>query len=362
MTQAGASRYDSRIMKRTFPSLPAGLLVLAAALAWQPAGASESYVHAAGESSFAAMNAAALAGANPRIEKLLGQPADIWERIRLGFAVPDLDQKVVAQQIAWYSARPDLVQAIALRARRYLHFIVDEVERRGMPTELALLPFIESGFNPMALSPAQASGLWQFIPGTGTKYRLAQTPLYDGRRDVVASTGAALDYLEFLYQYNDRDWHRALASYNWGEMAVARAVDRNRARGLPDTFETLSMPEETRNYVPRLLAIKAIILDPAAHGLQLPEIANEPVFGVVRVPDNFELKLAAQFAGMPLDEFLMLNPAFNGKLVSGATGPGLVIPLDKAEVFRANLERHRESASFQPGSRKAPKTAAITRF
>lgn len=349
-------------MKRTFPRLPAGLLVLAAAFAWQSAVASESYVHTTGEPSLTAANAAAFVGTNPRIEKLLGQPADLWERIRLGFAMPDLDQKVVAQQVAWYAARPDLVQAIALRARRYLHFIVDEVERRGMPTELALLPFIESGFNPMALSPAQASGLWQFIPDTGTKYKLAQNSLYDGRRDVVASTGAALDYLEFLYQYNNRDWHRALASYNWGEMAVARAVDRNRARGLPDTLETLSMPEETRNYVPRLLAIKAIVMDPAASGLQLPEIPNEPLFGVVRVPDSLELKLAAQFAGMRLDEFLMLNPAYNGKNVSAAMGPGLVIPLDKAEVFRANLERYRESAPVQPGPRKSPKTTAITRF
>ncbi len=339
----------------------AGLFVFAAVLGWHPASASERYVHTTGEPPLAAANAPAYDGANPRIEKLLAQPVDLWERIRLGFAIPDLDRKVVTQQIAWYAARPELVQAIALRARRYLHFIVDEVERRGLPTELALLPFIESGFNPMAISPAQASGLWQFIPDTGTKYRLAQNSLYDGRRDVVASTGAALDYLEFLYQYNERDWHRALASYNWGELAVARAVDRNRARGLPDAFETLAMPEETRNYVPRLLAIKAIVMDPAAYGLQLPEIPNEPVFGVVRVPDNLELKLAAQFAGITLDEFLMLNPAYNGKQASGTADPGLVIPLEKAEVFRANLERHRESAA-QPGSRKAPKHAAVTRF
>ena len=349
-------------MKRTLPGLAAVLFVFATMIAWRGAGASEKYVHTTGESPLAAANAGAFAGANPRLEKLLGQPADLWERIRLGFAMPDLDRKVVAQQVGWYAARPELVRAIALRAQRYLHFIVDEVERRGLPTELALLPFIESGFNPMALSPAQASGLWQFIPDTGTKYRLTQNSLYDGRRDVVASTGAALDYLEFLYQYNDRDWHRALASYNWGELAVARAVDRNRARGLPDAFETLAMPEETRNYVPRLLAIKAIIMDPAAYGLQLPEVPNEPVFGVVRVPDNLDLKLAAQFAGISLDEFLMLNPAYNGKQASGGTGPGLVIPLDKAEVFRANLERHQESVQAQPGSRKSPKRATVTRF
>ena len=218
----------------------------------------------------------------------------------------------------------------------------------------------------MALSSAQASGLWQFIPETGAKYKLAQNALYDGRRDVVASTGAALDYLEFLYRYNNRDWHRALASYNWGESAVARAVERNRARGLSDSYDSLSMPEETRNYVPRLLAIKNIIMDPSAFGLQLPEVPNEPVFGVVQVPEDLELRLAAQFAGMPIEEFLTLNPAFNSKHASGATGAGLVIPLEKSEIFKIHLERHREALANQSGTRtaakKPPKAAPVTRF
>jgi membrane-bound lytic murein transglycosylase D len=337
-------------------------LALAFVFACPTASATESFVHVAGEPATAV--AARAEGQNPKIEKLLGQPSGLWERIRLGFAIPDLDRKVVAQQSAWYAARPELVQAIALRARRYLHFIVDEVERRGLPTELALLPFVESGFNPMALSSAQASGLWQFIPETGAKYKLAQNPLYDGRRDVVASTGAALDYLEFLYQYNNRDWQRALASYNWGESAVARAVERNRARGLPEAYASLTMPEETRNYVPRLLAIKAIIQDPAAFGLDLPEIPNEPVFGIVQVRDDLDLKLAAQFAGIPLEEFLTLNPAFNSKLAPGATGAGLVIPLEKSEIFKVNLERHREMLSRQSGSRAAAKKTSgkVTRF
>lgn len=337
-------------------------LALAFVFACQTAVASESFVHVAGEP--AAAVAARTEGANPQIEKLLGQPSGLWERIRLGFAIPDLDRKVVAQQTAWYAARPELVQAIVLRARRYLHFIVDEVERRGLPTELALLPFVESGFNPMALSSAQASGLWQFIPETGAKYKLAQNTLYDGRRDVVASTGAALNYLEFLYQYNNRDWQRALASYNWGESAVARAVERNRARGLPEAYASLTMPEETRNYVPRLLAIKAIIQDPAAFGLQLPEIPNEPVFGVVQVHDDLDLRLAAQFAGIPLEEFLTLNPAFNSKHAPGATGAGLVIPLEKSEIFKVNLERHREMLSRQTGARVVTKNLpkAVTRF
>ena len=341
-------------------------LALACVFACQTAGAAESFVHFAGEPGPAIAANARIEGANPQIEKLLGQPSGLWERIRLGFAIPDLDRKLVSQQTAWYAARPELVQAIVVRAGRYLHFIVDEVERRGLPTELALLPFIESGFNPMALSSAQASGLWQFIPETGAKYKLAQNTLYDGRRDVVASTRAALDYLEFLYRYNNRDWPRALASYNWGESAVARAVERNRARGLSDSYENLSMPEETRNYVPRLLAIKNIIMDPSAFGLQLPELANEPVFGVVQVPEDLELGLAAQFAGIPLEEFLTLNPAFNSKHAPGATGAGLVIPLEKSEIFKVNLERHRETLARQSGTRtaakKAPKAAPVTRF
>jgi len=325
-------------------------------------GATGGYVNIAGESPQALL--APADGANPKIEKLLAQPSDLWERIRLGFAMPDLDRKLVAQQVAWYAARPELVQAIAQRARQYLHFIVDETERRGMPTELALLPFIESGFNPMALSPAQASGLWQFIPETGSKYKLAQGTHYDGRRDVVASTGAALDYLQFLYETNRRDWHLALASYNWGEAAVARAVERNRSRGLPESYENLTMPEETRSYVPRLLAIKQIILDPAAYGIQLAEIPNEPFFGVVRVPDDLELRLAAQFAGMPMDEFLSLNPAFNSKHAPGDSGPGLLIPVEKEEAFRGNLERYREDLARQAAARpsKGARPKSATRF
>ncbi len=350
------------------PRLPllARTVALAFAFASPLAGAAESFVHFSGEPAPEAVRAE---GANPQIEKLLAQasgPSGLWERIRLGFAIPDLDRKVVAQQAAYYAARPELVQSIALRARRYLHFIVDEVERRGLPTELALLPFVESGFNPMALSSAQASGLWQFIPETGAKYNLAQNTLYDGRRDVVASTGAALDYLQFLHKYNNGDWQLALASYNWGESAVARAVERNRARGLPGSYDSLSMPEETRNYVPRLLAIKNIIMDPTAFGLRLPEIPNEPVFGVVRVKDDLDLRLAAQFAGIPYEEFLTLNPAFNSKHAPGATGAGLVIPLEKSEAFKVNLERHRATMAGQAGPRhaakKASKASDVTRF
>lgn len=349
---------------QTLVSLRACAVAALIACPLAASGAADAFVNISGQAPV--VNVAPAEGANPGIEKLLTQPSDLWERVRLGFALPDLDRRLVAQQVAWYAARPELVQAIAQRARRYLHFIVDETERRGLPTELALLPFIESGFNPTALSPAQASGLWQFIPETGTKYRLAQGTHYDARRDVVASTGAALDYLQFLYEYNRRDWHLALASYNWGESAVARAVERNRSRGLPESFEHLAMPDETRGYVPRLLAIKQIVLDPAAYGIQLPEIPNEPFFGVVRVPDDLELKLAAQFAGMSLDEFLTLNPAFNSRHAPADAGAGLLIPLDRAVAFKDNLERYREEvarqAAAQAGAGKRAKPSSATRF
>ena len=340
------------------------ILVLALVLACGSTAASESFVNFEGARASAETVIASQEGANPQLEKLLSP--GLWERIRSGFAVPDLDTKIVASQIAWFAARPEHLQAIALRARPYLHFIVNEVERRGLPTELALLPFIESGFNPMALSSARASGLWQFIPETGTRYKLAQTSLYDGRRDVVASTGAALDYLQFLHAFNRGDWQRALASYNWGESAVARAVERNKSRGLAESYDSLTMPDETRNYVPRLLAIKRIIADPAAYGLQLPEIANEPVFEVVKFQHDLELRLAAQFAGIPLEEFLILNPAFNSKHVPGSTGAALAIPLERSEAFKINLERHQASLARQDGARaaerKASKVASGTRF
>jgi len=303
------------------------------------------FVHFHGAAPVAAefKSAAARAGVNPQIDKLLDQPADLWERIRLGFGMPDLDSKIVAQQEAWYAARPDLVRAIFQRSRRYMHFIVEEVERQGLPTELALLPFVESGFNPLALSSAQAAGLWQFIPETGAKYRLEQTDFYDARHDVVASTTAALEYLQFLYKFNGNDWHRALASYNWGELAVARAVERNRVRGLGNEYAALTLPEETRNYVPKLQAIKNIVRNPAAFGISLDELPNEPQFAVVKTSHELDLRRAAALAEMHPEEFLSLNPAFHRAQSPVVPRVGLAIPLTKVDTFKANLERYIES-------------------
>ena len=296
--------------------------------------------------------AATAATGDPAIEKLLIRPSDLWERLRQGFAIPDLDSRLVAAHESYYAARPELLRGIFARARRYLHYIVEEVERRGLPAELALLPAVESGFNPMALSSAQASGLWQFIPGTGTRYNLPQTAHFDARRDVLASTGAALDYLQSLYALH-HDWHLALASYNWGEQSVTRAVERRGARG--GGFEKLALPEETRNYVPRLLALRNIVLDPERFGLDLGDLPDEPYFTKVALDLKLDLRLASRLAEVPYEDLLALNPGYNRPLAAGAVRTELVVPAERAESLRLNLDRYREErASQRPAARRKP--------
>jgi membrane-bound lytic murein transglycosylase D len=270
---------------------------------------------------------------------LTDEPDDLWERIRVGFGMPDLGGSLVVARQNWYLARPQLLKTLFERSRRYLYHIVAELEKRGMPTELALLPMVESAFNPMAYSPAHASGLWQFIPSTGKRYELEQNPWYDARRDVLASTNAALDYLQFLYDMHG-DWHLALASYNWGENAVARAIEKNNARGLPTDYMSLTMPSETRNYVPKLQALKNIIANPAAFGIALDPIPNQPYFVTVPKTADIDIKLAARLAEMPVAELVALNPAYNRPVISAAQSAELVLPADKADVFLANLENH----------------------
>ncbi len=264
------------------------------------------------------------------------QPDDLWERIRAGFSMPNLEGPIVQDRTAWYAARPDALKRMFERSRRYLYHIVEELEKRGMPTELALLPMVESSFNPMAYSRAHASGLWQFIPGTGKRYDLAQNWWYDGRRDIVASTSAALDYLKDIYEMNG-DWHLALASYNWGENAVAKAVERNKAAGLPTDYSSLRMPEETRYYVPKLQALKNIIANPAPFGIVLDPIPNQPYFATATRTQDIDIKLAAQLAEMPVEEFVALNPGFNRPIIPASVNARIVLPADKIEVFHANL-------------------------
>jgi membrane-bound lytic murein transglycosylase D len=208
-----------------------------------------------------------------------------------------------------------------------------------MPTELALLPMVESAFNPMAYSRAHASGLWQFIPSTGKQYNLEQNWWYDARRDIIASTSAALDYLQFLYQLHG-DWHLALASYNWGENAVLRAVQRNRDRGLPTDYASLDMPGETRNYVPKLQALKNIVANPSAFGVDLAPIPNAEYFVTVTLTRDIDLRVAAKLAEMNIDELIALNPGHNRPVVSIAVAPQLVLPADRAEAFVRNLRQN----------------------
>ncbi|HWM44447.1 MAG TPA: transglycosylase SLT domain-containing protein [Burkholderiales bacterium] len=262
---------------------------------------------------------------------------DVWQRIRYGFAMPDLDNALVREKTRYYAARPDYLQRIFDRSRLYLYHIVEEIEKRGLPTELALLPMVESAFNPMAYSRAHASGLWQFIPGTGRRFELEQNWWYDGRRDIVESTTAALDYLEKLYEMHG-DWQLALASYNWGENAVARAIAKNRAAGKPTDYASLPMPAETRHYIPKLQALKNIINNPEPLGIDIGPIPNQPYFATVTKLRDIDVQLAARLAEMPVAEFIALNPGFSRPYIRASVTPRIVLPADKVDVFHDNLE------------------------
>jgi len=263
-------------------------------------------------------------------------PNNLWDRIRRGFAMPDLQTPLADNRTRWYASQGDYIDRMAQRSRKYLFHIVEEIERRGMPTELALLPFVESAFQPEAISTAKAAGLWQFIPSTGKDYDLAQNMWHDERRDVIESTRAALDYLQKLYDMFG-DWHLALASYNWGEGAVSRAIEKNRRAGRPTGYTSLKMPQETAYYVPKLQAIKNIVSEPERWGVALPRIDDAPYF--VAVPKNRDIDVvtAARLAEMNTADFRALNPAFNRPVIVGAAGVKLLLPADKVETFHANL-------------------------
>ena len=268
-------------------------------------------------------------------------PDSLWERIRNGFGMPDLHGPLVADRQAWYLNRPELLRGIIDRSRKYLYYIVGELERRGMPTELALLPMVESAFNPLAASRARALGMWQFIPSTGKIFKLNQNWWRDERRDIVASTNAALDYLQRIYEMNG-DWHLALASYNWGEGAVARAIAKNEAKGLPTAYENLKMPRETRYYVPKLQALKNIIAQPELFGFPLDPLPNQPYFGTIALKSDMDVSLAAKLADMPVTDFIALNPAYHKPMMHGDQDTQLVLPTDKVQTFQDNLARYQE--------------------
>ena len=272
------------------------------------------------------------------LESMAISEGDLWERIRNGFSIPELNSPLVARHAASYAAHPEAFERLGLRASRYLFYVVQELEKRGMPTELALLPVIESGFNPNAYSHAKAAGMWQFIPSTGLRYNLKQNAFRDERRDVVASTNAALNYLEQLYGMFG-DWQLALAAYNWGEGSVRKAIARARAAGKGTDYLSLSpyMPAETRNYYPKLQAVKNIVALPARYQIRLPEIENQPYFTSVRKTRDIDVKLAAELAEMPLEEFKALNPQFNRPVITGSPDTQILLPHFNAERFTENL-------------------------
>jgi len=279
--------------------------------------------------------------------QLRSEYGDLWERIRRGFTLDDLNTPEVKQAEDWYTSRPDYMARMVERSRRYLYYIVTEVEKRGMPLEAALLPMIESAYNPMAYSTSRASGIWQFIPSTGKSYGMKQTWWLDQRRDVVAATDGALDYLQKLFA-EFGDWQLALAAYNWGEGSVRRAIAANQKRGLPTDYLSLAMPAETRNYVPKLQAVKNIVRDPESHNLELALIPDAPYFTVVRTTRKMDVKIAAELAEMPLEEFLSLNPQHNRPVIAGADETSILLPYDKAELFASKLElSHQPMVTWQ---------------
>jgi membrane-bound lytic murein transglycosylase D len=264
-------------------------------------------------------------------------PPDLWDRIRRGFSMQDLDGELVRQHEEWYASRPDYMRRMTERSRKYLFHIVEELERRNMPLELALLPFIESAFNPQAVSSARAAGIWQFMPATGADFDLRQNVFRDDRRDVLASTRAALDYLQKLHGMFG-DWHLALAAYNWGQGNVTRAIQRNQRANLPTGYADLNMPQETRHYVPKLQAVKNIVARPEQFRTELPLIENHPYFQTVTIPRDIDVALAARLADVHLEDFKALNPSLNRPVILAAGTPQILLPWDNATVFQRNLE------------------------
>ena len=263
---------------------------------------------------------------------------DLWDRIRQGFTLVSSNSYAVREQEALYMKNPQLTRRVLNRGERYLHFIVEEIERRGMPTEVALLPIVESAFNPEAKSGSKAVGLWQFMPATGKSFGLEQNVWHDDRRDIIAATHAALDYLQYLYEKFE-NWELAFAAYNWGETSVRIAISKNHELGKQVDFYSLNLPRETRNHVHKLLAIKNIVANPADFCIQLNAIPDRPYFHAVEIPYHMDITLVAKLADISMKEFKALNPAYERPIVKvlGDTR-SILLPVDKVDRFSANLE------------------------
>jgi membrane-bound lytic murein transglycosylase D len=266
---------------------------------------------------------------------------DLWSRLRSNYTIAPLNGARVRKWEQYYAERPDYVARMTERGGRYLYHIAEELQKRKMPMDLALLPFVESAFNPQAMSVARAAGMWQFMPSTGRVFSLKQNAFRDDRRDVLASTRAALDYLEKLGVMFNGDWHLALAAYNWGEGNVKRALQRKRDRNAPTVYESLrGMPYETRDYVPKLQAVKNIVARPEAYGLTLPPLENHPYFLSVSIERDIDVELAARLSNLELEQFQQLNPQMNRPVILAAGTPQVLLPYDNANAFVRNLPRH----------------------
>ena len=263
---------------------------------------------------------------------------DLFDRMRAGFAFDEVQEPAIDQQLSWFEHNPDYLDRVFQRSQRYMYHIITEVEARGMPMEFALLPVVESAYEPFAYSVSDAAGLWQFIPATGVRFGLKQTWWYDGRRDVIESTRAALDYLQALHDEVNGDWLMAIASYNVGEAFVERAIAYNKSVGKPADFWHLNLPAETRAYVPKLLAMKRLMAEPERYGLSFAPIPNQPYFAVIDTDSQIDLKIAAQLAGTSYDELVSLNPGYN-RWATGPEGPQrMLVPIDNADAYEAALK------------------------
>ncbi len=265
---------------------------------------------------------------------------DLWERIRQGFDVPDPDREIINRHVRQLQSNPAYVDRLLQRSASYLFYIIEEVEARDMPSELALLPFVESAFNPKAVSPVKAAGMWQFMPATGKQFNLNQTVFHDERGDIVKSTRAALDYLQRLYDMFG-DWQLALAAYNWGEGSVGRAIAKNQASKLNTDYFSLTMPNETKNYVPKLLAYKRIIDQPEKYGFKLPKVDNHPYFVSIPVNQDIDVAKVIELSEITQEQFLALNPSYNKPVILKEFNQDILLPFGKAELFQKNLNQNK---------------------
>lgn len=267
------------------------------------------------------------------------RPGNLLEHLRASFSLPGSSDAALQRELEYFAKHPDYIERVLNRARPYLYYIAEQLEAREMPADLALLPIVESAFDPFAYSHGRAAGLWQIIPGTASRLGVKQSWWFDGRRDIVESTRAALDYLEALHEMFDGDWLLAVAAYNSGEGNVARAIKRAEAAGRPADFWSIRshLPRETRTYVPRLLAIRDLLANAEAHGISLPEVPNAPYVAVVETGGQIDMALAAELAGLTTEELYLLNPGVN-RWATDPDGPHhMLVPVEHAERFAAAI-------------------------